>query len=189
MTTTDIELYGTTYFENLNSVVTLLLEGRSDTQIAKELGMRRVDVKTYIEQFRQTAVAESYATEHVHEMLGQMDKHYDRLISESWKTLHEVDDQIALNGVTSQLLAQRTAATKLIGDLERQRIETFQKTGLLDAQDLGDQMAEIESRDDNIRAILREVIADCDKCRPEVMERLRKIYGEPEVVVVNTDSK
>jgi hypothetical protein len=142
---------------------------------AKQLKLKRAEVVGIIEEWRKDATGAAFAKDRVNELLAMMDEHYSQLIQESWRTLNEINEEIDANGINHQYLGQRTAAIKAIAEIEGKRIDTLQKAGLLEAADLGDEMAEMEDKQNQLIGILREVSSQCTKCGPEVAYRLSKI--------------
>lgn len=169
-------------FELMNDIMTDYVKNVSVAQIAREKKMTRKQVEDVISEWRQSAVGSEFLKDRVDDLMVLMDEHFSTLIQEGWKTLKEVDDAIVDGGINAQMLGARTAAIKTIADLEAKRIETLQKAGLLDAADLGDELADMEERQDKIITILRDVSQTCPTCRMEVARRLSLITGQAEGV-------
>lgn len=162
-------------FEQMNQVVELWVRNVNPTKIAKELGIRRVDVLEHIDTWKKTAVGSDRMRNRVEELLATTDEHYSDLIREARKNLDEINGQLEPG---HQMLAQRTATIKVIADLEATRIDIMQKAGLLDMNEMGDQMAEIEDKQRKLMAILQEVSAQCPNCKNEVARRISQITGK-----------
>jgi len=77
-------------------------------------------------------------------------------------------------------LPQKTAALKLISDVQQKQIDMLQKAGLIENNEIADQIIETEKKQEVLVGILKEVIADCDKCRKEVSQRLSQVTGRAE---------
>ena len=75
-------------------------------------------------------------------------------------------------------------AYKLITDIEGKRIEMLQKAGLLENNELANDLMEAERKQEILMGILKEVTSDCDHCKVEVARRLGKITNRVEEIIV-----
>jgi hypothetical protein len=98
------------------------------------------------------------------------------LIKEAWKTVDDADQQGQLN--------VKATALKLIADIETKRIAMLQQIGLLDNQEIADQIAETERKQDVLVSILRDVAKDYPDIRREIMKRLSQITGVVEPIEI-----
>lgn len=171
-------------FALMNDVMEMYVKNTSVAQIAREKKITRHEVEKIISEWRTSAVGSEFLKDRVDELMVLMDEHFSTLIQEGWKTLNEVDEHIAGEGISAPMLGARTSAIKTIADLEAKRVETLQKAGLLEAADLGDELSDMEERQDKIIAILRDVSQTCPTCRMEVARRLSDITGQAEGVEV-----
>jgi hypothetical protein len=179
-------------FAEMQKVIELYVQNINPTKIANSVGIRRVDVLSHIEAWRATAVGSDIMKERVEELIASMDQHYSLLIQKAYEIIDEVDDEAALEGTgrkstmtRAQMLSQKLGALKAIADFESKRIDVLQKSGLLEAADLGDELAAIEEKMEKVFDILDEFL--CGNCRPVILGRLKPlISGEPaeNVVVV-----
>lgn len=172
-------------YAEMNQVVTLFVKNKSVAEIARETGLRRVDVQNHLDEWRKTAVGSEFAKDRVEELIASMDKHYSSLISDAYSIVAEVDE--LRNGKSetmtrSQMLSQKRAALALVADLEKTRIDILQKSGLLEAADVGAELAEMEAQRDLILQILRDEL--CITCKPKVMSRFAEAVSGQTVVVV-----
>ena len=99
------------------------------------------------------------------------------LIKEAWRTLEQADLQDAL--------PVKTQALKLIADIEAKRIDMLNKAGVLENNDMADEILESERKQEILVGILRDVTSSCDHCKWEVSKRLSQVTGQVEAVVVN----
>lgn len=164
----------TARFEQADEVMKYYGKGYKPFQIAKELGIARKVVDEHITEWKESIRGTSFIRDRVEEHLAQMDDHFDELS----KQLHYTLDAIDKHTTDPQLMAQRTAAIKAIAEVTGKRIDALQKAGLLDAADLGDEIAENERKMSELLAILREVSATCPTCGPEVRRRAASIDGK-----------
>ena len=74
-------------------------------------------------------------------------------------------------------------------DLEKTRIEMLQKAGLLENKELAEEMIAIESRQEILVGILKDIAAEHPEVRDKIMRRLSEASKNTEVVtiVVNSD--
>lgn len=163
-------------FEEMRDVVELYIKNENPTSIARELGISRKQVLMHIEDWRTSAVGTEVLKERVEELIATMDEHYSSLIRKYYEIIEEVD---ASQG-GHQMMAQKANAIKGIAELEKQRIDMLQKSGLLEAADMGAEIAEMERRHEILIGILKEDL--CATCKPIVMAKLRQVTGQVTVV-------
>src|SRR5690349_7770841 len=100
-------------FEEMNDVVELYIKNVNPTKIAKQLGLRRVDVLNHIEEWRKSAVGTEVMKDRVEELITSMDTHYSMLIQKAYEIIEEVDrpldeDEKRKETLTrSQMLSQK----------------------------------------------------------------------------------
>lgn len=165
-------------FEEMAQVVELYIQNENPTAIARQLGIPRKEVLNHIEDWKNGAVGQEVMKERVEELIATMDAHYTSLIRKYYEIIEEVDSQPQSN---HQMMAQKANAIKGIAELERQRIDTLQKSGLLEAADMGAEIAAMEEK----HAILIDILKNelCEVCKPRVMQRLSDVTGQPTVIV------
>lgn len=164
-------------FDQMNLVVEEMLKGNNPTQIAKQLGVKRVEVLDHIETWKSLVKGDSSIRERAKEALAATDQHYAMIINRAWETVEQADANDQLN-IKSQAL-------KLIADVEGKRIDMLQKAGLLENNELGDQIVETERKQQVLVEILRDVTSSCDKCKFEVAKRLSDVTGKLEAVDID----
>ena len=59
------------------------------------------------------------------------------------------------------------------------------KAGVLENDDMADQILESERKQDILVNILKDVTANCDHCKWEVSRRLSEVTGQIEAVVIS----
>ena len=111
--------------------------------------------------------------------LAGMDAHYSKLITKAY----EVIDEASLNNN----LTAKTAAIKLVVDIEKARIEMLQKAGLLENKELAEEMLEIEKKQDILVNILRDIASTHPEVRDLILQRLSSVAKEGEVITVVHD--
>lgn len=164
-------------YDRMDKMANLWLKGeRNPTTIAKQLGMKRAEVLTLIEEFKEIARNDEEVKHRAKEALHEADESLNMVIKRSWETVEQADD--------AGDLKTKATVLKHIADVEGKRVEMLQKAGLYDDAALGDELAEMEEKQQILISILKEVTAECDHCKFEVARRLSKVTGKVEPVGV-----
>jgi len=169
-------------FEEMRDVVELYIKNVNPTKIAKQLGIRRVDVLSHIEDWKKSSVGSEVMKDRVEELIASMDEHYSMLITKAYEIVDEVDTLRNSDKETmtrSQMLSQKKGALDLIAKLEKDRIDVLQKSGLLDAADVGDQLVQMQEEYQHVMDLLSEHL--CDDCHTKILGALAR---ENDAVVV-----
>jgi hypothetical protein len=164
------------HLDEVNKVVEKYLQGSDPTQISKELEMPRTKVVSYISEWRQMASDNAAIRARAKEALVGADTHYNKLINKAYEV---IDD-----ATTSANLSAKTAAIKLVLDIESRRIDMLQKAGLLENKELAEEMIEIERKQEILVGILRDIASEYPQIRDEIMQRLSQIAKEGETITV-----
>lgn len=175
----ELVLADTARYEEMHKVVTLHLEGRNPTYIAKSLNIRRADVLNYIEEFKQIAKDDDLLHARAKEVVHEFDQQHNRITAGLWEVVEESEQKGDLK--------TRATALKSLSDISAKRVEVLQKSGLLSDAALGDEMAQVQEDQEKLVAILREVTAKCNHCKFAVAERLGEIYKTAVPVPVDSD--
>jgi hypothetical protein len=178
---TELVLADAPHFQDMERVATLRMQGNTPTVIAKATGIQRKRVIELLEEFNQTVTASKAGADRALEALNNMDMHYDDLIKKAYQSLDEIQEDLE-NHMTPQKMQQKLNAIKLIAELEKNRLDALQKAGLLDAADMGDQVAEMEEKQHILIEILRNDL--CSECKKAVGHKLSKVTQKVEPVVV-----
>lgn len=166
-------------FANMDKMANLWLKGeRNPTAIAKQLGMKRAEVLVLIEEFKNIARNDEEVKHRAKEALHEADEALNMIVKRSWETVEQADD--------AGDLKTKATVLKNIADVEGKRVDMLQKAGLYDDAALGDELAEMEEKQQMLIAILKEVTADCSHCKVEVARRLSRVTGKAETVNVVT---
>jgi hypothetical protein len=173
----EIELIN--HLDEMNLVVTEYLKGSDPTRISKELSIPRVRVVAHLDEWKASASNNSAIRARAKDALAGADAHYSKLISKSYEVIDEAS-------MTNNLGA-KTAAIKLVMDIESKRIDMLQKAGLLENKELAEEMVEIERRQEVLVGILRDLASSHPEVRDIIMQRLSAIAKEGEVITVVHD--
>jgi ElaB/YqjD/DUF883 family membrane-anchored ribosome-binding protein len=171
----EVEVAG--QFDQMNKVVEELLKGNTSAAIAKNLNLTRVQIDNHIKTWKELIKDNNAVKARAKEALAGADEHYSMLIKEAWRTVEQADLQDSLN--------VKTQALKLIADIEAKRIDMLNKAGVLENDDMADQILESERKQELLVNILKEVTANCDNCKWEVSKRLSEVTGKIEAVIVD----
>jgi hypothetical protein len=96
---------------------------------------------------------------------------------------YEVIDEASM----TNNLSAKTAAIKLVMDIESKRIDMLQKAGLLENKELAEEMIQIERRQEVLMGILRDIASEYPQIRDEIMRRLSDIAKKDEVITIVHD--
>jgi hypothetical protein len=167
------------HLDQVNQVVAEYLKGTDPTRISKELSIPRVRVVELINEWKVMASANDAIRARAKEALAAMDAHYSKLITKSYEVIDEAT-------MTNNLSA-KTAAIKLVMDIESKRIDMLQKAGLLENKELAEEMMEIERRQEVLVLILKDIASEYPQIRDEIMRRLSSFAKDNEVITVVHD--
>jgi hypothetical protein len=170
--------------ETMDAISKLWVQGhRNPTRIAEivktqnNIKLTRAEVMRYIDQFKQVARDDPEVKARAKETLYEADSAVADVQKENWDLVNQpgIDDKT------------KATVLKNISDIEFKRVETWQKAGLYDDAALGDELAEMEEKQQVLIDILKEVTADCPTCKYEVARRLAKVTGKAEPVVIDAE--
>lgn len=151
----------------------------NETQIAKKLNIPRKEVMALIADYRAALSNDGQARDAARDHLNMMSKHYDVLIKKFYDLIDDIDD-LSFN---HQVAGQKKDALKAIAELEAKRVDTYQKAGMLESADLGDELAEREEREAIIIDILEHDL--CPVCQNNISFKLASLTGRlPELEIV-----
>jgi hypothetical protein len=171
---TEVDLIN--HLDEMNRVVTEYLKGSDPTKIAKDLSITRVRVVAHLDEWKESASNNSAIRARAKDALAGADAHYSKLISKSYEVIDEAS-------MTNNLGA-KTAAIKLVMDIESKRIDMLQKAGLLENKELAEEIVEIEKRQEILVGILRDIASSHPEVRDLIMQRLSTLAKEGEVITV-----
>ena len=167
------------HLDQVNQVVEEYLKGNDPTAISKQLAIPRQKVVTLINEWKVMASANDAIRARAKEALAAADTHYSKLVSRTYEVIDEAS-------MTNNLSA-KTAAIKLVMDIESKRIDMLQKAGLLENKELAEEMIQIERRQEVLMGILRDIASEYPQIRDEIMRRLSDIAKKDEVITIVHD--
>lgn len=166
------------HIEEVNRVASEYIKGFNESEISRELDIPRARVSTLLREWKSMASNSEAVRSRAREALSGADQHYSKLIKQAYEVIDEA--------TTNSNLSAKTAAIKLILDIESKRIDMLQKAGLLENKELADQLLETERKQELLMDVLKEVSGSCAVCKPKVLKRLAEVSGPTgEAVVIH----
>lgn len=164
------------HLDQMNKVVEEYLKGTDPTRISKQLSMPRTKVVEFINEWKTLASDNAAIRARAKEALAGMDVHYNKLITKAYEV---IDD-----ATTTANLTAKTAAIKLVVDIEAKRLDMLQKAGLLENKELAEEMLEIERKQEILVNILKDIASEHPEIRDKIMQRLSQVAKEGETITI-----
>jgi hypothetical protein len=177
----ELEVIDTPAFDRIKDVAELHLQSKSPYQISRALGIKVGEALEAIRQWQEIINNDMASRDAARDFLNTMVQRYEVLISEANDNLENIKS-LEFNDKNAN---QINATLRLIADLDAKRVDLLQKAGLLDAADLGDELAMREEREAAVLDILRNDL--CDHCQPVVRAKLTRLTGTVEGTVVEQE--
>lgn len=165
-------------FEEQFDVVDLYSKGYSETQISRELRIRRVDVLRHLDNFRSGSIGNAIFNDRLDELIAMMDREYTLVSRELWNVVELLKN----SPETPQYIGQRTKALSEITNATQKRIDMMQKLGVSAAADMTAEVEDMQEKVDTLMNILRDEL--CESCKRKVWDRLEKTTNKVEPVVI-----
>lgn len=178
---TDIAVYETEHFKTMEDVADRFLEKKTPLQISKELGIPRKVVLELIDEYKNLVMSDTMARDLARDHLNEMIEHYKKLSRRYYALIDEID-LAAAGGFSPAWAAQKNSALKEIANLDAKVNDALRQAGLLDASDLGDELAEREEKERILIGILRHDL--CKQCQDTVARKLQEVTNITEATVV-----
>lgn len=174
-------------FEHMEEVAKRHLKGHSALKIARDMGIKVVEVTHNIEQWREIVRADMDSRDAARDHLNEMVQRFEGLIavlSKNLDDLREYDYESSSKTASKfeAISGQINTTVRNIADLDAKRVDLLQKAGLLDNAELGNELAEREAREEALINILRNDL--CADCRMTVARKLQAITNQVEAVAV-----
>ena len=164
-------------FDQMNKVVAEFIKGNNVNHIAKQFDLKPIQVSNMLNAWRELMHGDTGIRERAREALGAADQHYSMVINEAWNTVEQANVQDDLR--------TKAQALKLVADVEQKRIEMLQKAGVIEKNEMADQILETERKQEVLVGILRDVTSSCPNCKQEVARRLSEVTNRVEVISVD----
>lgn len=170
-------------FQMLEKVADLAMQGKSEYQIGRALSIKAVEARAYMRQWQDLLNDDMASRDAARDHLNTMVVRFEKLIEQANENLQNLQALVFDEKISSQI----NATLKNIADFDAKRVDLLQKAGLLDAHDLGDELAEREEREAMLLNILRNDL--CPECRMVVARRLQEVTNTVEATVVYPDDE
>lgn len=163
-------------YDEQQQIVLLYVKGHTVQEIVRLTGMRRVQVEEHLKDFREYAAQDKAIRTRAKDIVLSVDTHYSDIIKRLYTNIEALefngDPKAAMNGL------------KMVADAEAKRVELLSKAGLLADNTIGDQIAEMERKQQILVEILREITRKYPNIGREIQGRLSEVTGKTEGVVV-----
>ena len=161
------------HITKVNEVAAEYLKGKNVAQIGQELNITPATASRYLSEWKGMAANSDAVRARAREALSGADLHYNTLIADAYALVQEAKDaNYEENMTANQSLSLRAGVIKTIADLEAKRIDMLQRAGLLENQELAEQLIEQERKQELITKIIVEVVSKCPTCKPRVLQRM-----------------
>lgn len=151
-------------------VVRLTAEQRTKEYIQSQTGVPPRLQRQINEEYKQFVRNDLWTANRSREIVGYMDEHFNSII----KGLYEVVDAADMNDDYKN----KGNALKLIAEVEVKRTDTLQKAGVLSAQNVGDEVAAMNERQNQIMEILKDIAKKHPDVGREIAARIAELNGE-----------
>ena len=160
-------------FNELERVAELYLKSYKPNEIARALNITTAQAKAYIRDYKQI-VSERVAEDpdfldRVQENVSEALERLDTLVKEAWETYDTAK--------SADLINQQTNLLKVIGAFEQQRAAILQLLGAKMDSGMMARMQRAERVNEIVSRIIKDVVAECDHCKTEVMPRLAEAFA------------
>lgn len=166
----ELELPEDQIAERNMEVVKLTAEQRSKEYILSATGVPPAEQRKINEQYKTFIRNDMWTSNRSREIIGYMDEHFSSIIVQLYEviTAAEMADDMKLKAST----------LKLIVETEGKRVDALQKAGVLSAQNIGDDIAESNARQEKIVEILKDVAREWPDAGKYIAERIAEMSGE-----------
>lgn len=156
----------------IQSVAQLYMQGKKETEIAREKSISPSTVKSYIKQWEEWIKDKAQENPELFDRVLENTilflENYDFMLKNAW----EVHDDAKLAAVAST----RLQALKLIQELNAQKARLYQLLGPRVDNNYLEKSKRAERINELLSDILRRVVSGCERCMPLVWEDLQEAY-------------
>jgi FlaA1/EpsC-like NDP-sugar epimerase len=162
------------HYDLMNQVVAEMLKGSNPKQISDALSISRARVLELQNEWRTIIHNDSSIHARAREALAAADQHYNLIISSAWETASQAD--------ANQQYGIKVQALKLVADTEQKRLDMLNKAGVLENNELAEQVLETERKQKILIDILRDLPPDIAK---KIASRLSDVTKRTEVINID----
>lgn len=156
------------------------MKGYNANDIAAELEIQRRDALKLIRDWQSLLQAQAESgvdiRDRVSIVLEETDQHWREIQRRAWETVEQADQQ--------GQLGSKNQALKLLADINKNRIKTFQDAGINEDTELIEEMNETQRRQEILIKLLREIKEKHPEVASLIAKRLSEIEAEVEVVSI-----
>jgi len=159
--------------ETLEKVAELYLKGYKPAEIARDLDLSPSQVRSHIKEYKEYIAGRvnedpEFLDRLQENTLEALDR-FDTLLREAWQTYETAK--------SADMLNQQINGMKLIKELEIERAKLLQLMGAKVDSGMMARMQKAEQVNEIVSRIIKEVVAQCDHCKAEVMPRLAEAFA------------
>lgn len=159
--------------DTLERVADLHLKGYKPSEIGRALDLSPAQVKGYVRQYKEyvsSRVADDPDfMDRLQENTIQALEKFDMLIKEAWETYETAKGADMLN--------QQINGIKILKELEMERAKLLQLMGAKADSGMMSRMQKAEQVNGIVSGVLKEIIADCPRCKLEAGPRLATAFA------------
>lgn len=165
------------HYDEQQDIILLYVKGNTVPEIVRATGLRRQDVEKHLADFREYAQQDKAIRLRSKDIVLSVDTHYSDIIKALYRNIE-----------TAELADDHKAAMaglKMVADAEAKRVDLLAKAGMLADNTIGDQIAEMERKQQILVDILRDISRKYPDIGREIQKRLSEVTGKTEGIVVD----
>ena len=163
--------------EVIQRVAELHLKGMSDSAISRLVGIHVETVRNYIEEWEEFIAKRAEADPDILDRFLENTLKFNEMFAMIEKEAWDVVEEAKLAGVASH----RIQALKLAESVAEKRARLYQLLGPHIEKGYMEDLKKAERVNNMLSEILRDVVADCPRCKDRVMDKIRiAFYGDEE---------
>lgn len=159
--------------ELIQEVARLSMQGKTNTDIARQKGISPGTVRSYISEWEHYIKSKARENpelfDDVLENSLKFIDNYDFMLQNAWEVHDEAKD--------ASVHATRLTALKLIQEITAQKARFYQLLGPRIDTSYMEKARRAEKVNEVLSEILRSVIIDCERCYPLAWERLKEAFS------------
>ena len=159
--------------DTMEKVAELHLKGYKPSEIGRELSLSPAQTKHYVSQYKEY-IANKVA--HDPDFLDRIQdntiealERLDQLIKEGWETYETAK--------ANDMINQQINLMKVVGGFEQQRANLLQLMGAKMDGGMMQRMQKAERVNEIVSRVIKEIVADCDRCKVQVQPRLAEAFA------------
>lgn len=150
-----------------------VMKGKKPSQIAAEKQISVPTVRAYLSEWEEyvktTSIQDPELFDRVLENSLKFIENYDLMLKNAW----EVHDEARDNAVS----ASRLQALKVIQEVTAQKARFYQLLGPRQDNNFMEKAKRAERVNELLSNIIRDVVSDCEHCRPMVWDNLQQAFS------------